>query len=199
MPVDISSGIPVRLLGCLALLFGSIVATLQAEFHPMHDSLGRPMDIIVLLAVDHGRGDLGVQGQPFVVSPAMDGLAAGGVRLTQFHVTAMNRSASRSGLLSGRIQSRFGMNLLVNESFEPGEGFHHLPPEEFPLSRSFPQVELYDMDTDDNARWNLQEAHHEVLQTLQVKQQELHAEVNGPYWRFANFLDAGMKSAALPR
>ncbi len=94
----------------------------------------RPLNIIVLLADDMGWGDLGCQGHPFVKTPAIDRLAAGGCRFDQFYVSAPVCSPSRAGLLTGRIQNRFGMQWLVRDK-GPQPIFHHVPLEEPSLPR----------------------------------------------------------------
>lgn len=98
--------------------------------HPIMDAQGRPMNVIILYADDLGWGDLGVQGHAFVKTPAIDRLAATGTRFTQFYVTAPICSPSRAGLMTGRIQNRFGMKKLINDSLDPKVGFHHVPVDE---------------------------------------------------------------------
>ncbi|MDG2126975.1 MAG: sulfatase-like hydrolase/transferase [Fuerstiella sp.] len=67
-------------------------------------------NIIVIYTDDHGYSDMGCQGiQQDLVTPNIDALATGGVRMTSGYVTAPQCVPSRAGLLSGRSQNRFGV------------------------------------------------------------------------------------------
>ena len=65
-------------------------------------------NVIVLLADDLGSKDLGCYGGP-VKTPVLDGLAAKGVRFTDFHAGAAICSPSRATLLTGRQHLRTGI------------------------------------------------------------------------------------------
>ena len=58
-------------------------------------------NIILMVADDHGRGDLGCYGNSVVKTPNLDALAAEGVRFTNAFCTTASCSASRSVILSG--------------------------------------------------------------------------------------------------
>lgn len=76
-----------------------------------HENDERPANrpnVVLLIADDLGYGELGCQGNPQIPTPAIDSLAAGGVRYTQAYVTASYCSSSRAGLMTGRYQTRFG-------------------------------------------------------------------------------------------
>lgn len=74
-------------------------------------------NIIVIYTDDHGYPDLGCQGiMKDVKTPNIDALAAGGVRMTDGHVTAPQCGPSRAGLITGQYQNRFGME--ANGDFE---------------------------------------------------------------------------------
>jgi arylsulfatase A-like enzyme len=64
-------------------------------------------NVIVILADDLGYGDLGAYGGT-IPTPNIDALARSGVRFTDGYVTAAVCAPSRSALLSGRHQARFG-------------------------------------------------------------------------------------------
>lgn len=64
-------------------------------------------NVVLLLADDLGYGELSCQGGD-IPTPAIDALAASGVRCTAGYVTASYCSPSRAGLLAGRLQTRFG-------------------------------------------------------------------------------------------
>ena len=58
-------------------------------------------NIVLIVADDHGRGDLGCYGNPVIKTPNIDKLAAEGVRFTNAFCTTASCSASRSVILSG--------------------------------------------------------------------------------------------------
>ncbi|MEM6330837.1 MAG: sulfatase-like hydrolase/transferase [Planctomycetota bacterium] len=68
----------------------------------------RPPNVIVIVADDLGYADVGFNGSTEIPTPALDGLAAGGVRFTNGYVTFPVCSPSRAGLITGRHQQRFG-------------------------------------------------------------------------------------------
>jgi arylsulfatase A-like enzyme len=67
----------------------------------------RRPNIIVILADDLGYGDLSTYGG-WIPAPNITALAASGVKFTDGYVTAAVCAPSRSALLSGRSQTRFG-------------------------------------------------------------------------------------------
>ena len=67
-------------------------------------------DVIVIVLDDVGFGQLGCYGSD-IATPAIDGLVAHGVRLTNFHTTAVC-SPTRACLLTGRNHHRVGMGML---------------------------------------------------------------------------------------
>ncbi|MFR9591847.1 MAG: sulfatase [Rikenellaceae bacterium] len=74
-------------------------------------------NIIVIMADDQGYQDLGCYGSPLIKTPAIDKMAAEGMRLTDFYQTSSVSSASRAGLLTGVLNSRNG----VPKVFWPNE------------------------------------------------------------------------------
>ena len=66
-------------------------------------------NVIIIMADDQGSVDAGCYGAKDLVTPAMDSLAAHGVRFTQFYSAAPVCSPSRAGLLTGRYPWRVGM------------------------------------------------------------------------------------------
>lgn len=72
---------------------------------------GRP-NIIVILTDDMGYADMGVQKiLDDIRTPNLDALAQGGVLITNGYVTAPQCQPSRAGLITGRYQTRFNMEL----------------------------------------------------------------------------------------
>jgi len=68
---------------------------------------GRTPNMVLIVADDLGRHDVGYQGGP-PVTPAIDTLAASGAVFTQAYATAAICAPSRAAMLTGRIQNRFG-------------------------------------------------------------------------------------------
>ena len=67
-------------------------------------------NIIVIYTDDHGYADLGCQGVvKDIKTPRVDALAASGVRMLNGYSTAPQCVPSRGGLMTGRFQSRFGL------------------------------------------------------------------------------------------
>lgn len=76
----------------------------------------RPPNIIVFFTDDHGYADFGAQGiVDDIKTPHTDALAASGVRAVQGYATAPQCVPSRAGLLSGRFQSKFGLDVNNND------------------------------------------------------------------------------------
>ena len=96
-----------RVASCLC--FG-LAAVLAAPLAAQRDSAGRASkpNILLILSDDMGYGDLGCYGSTQIETPAIDALARGGVRMTQAYVTAPVCAPSRAGLITGRMQNRFG-------------------------------------------------------------------------------------------
>ena len=76
----------------------------------------------MIVSDDQGAADAGCYGAKDLDTPSMDGLAARGVRFTQFYAAAPVCSPSRAGLLTGRYPLRAG--LPGNASSRKGEPGH---------------------------------------------------------------------------
>jgi len=100
---------------CLA---GAVAALLMAI--PLLAS-GLP-NIILIVADDLGYGDVSYQGSTQIPTPHIDALAAAGARFTQGYVSAPVCSPSRAGLLTGKMQVRFGYDNNLDDNtpgFDP--------------------------------------------------------------------------------
>ena len=80
----------------------------------------KPPNIVLLMADDLGYGELGCQGNLEIPTPHIDSIAKNGVRFTDGYVTAPVCSPSRAGLMSGRLQARFGYHTNVMPHTIPG-------------------------------------------------------------------------------
>ena len=70
-------------------------------------STPRP-NILLIVADDLGYGDLGYYGCPDIRTPVIDGLAAQGVRFTNFYANGPECTPTRTALMTGRYQQRVG-------------------------------------------------------------------------------------------
>jgi arylsulfatase A-like enzyme len=69
----------------------------------------KPPNIVVILSDDQGYADVSYHDHPKEVhTPAIDRLAASGIRMTNGYASAPVCAPTRAGLLTGRYQQRFG-------------------------------------------------------------------------------------------
>ncbi len=101
-----STIVPGSLLGC--------AGRMGLGGKPSHGKGGKPPNIVVLLTDDLGYRDIGCYGGP-ARTPALDRLAAGGVRFTDFHSGCAVCSPSRATLLTGRHHIRAGVYHVISD------------------------------------------------------------------------------------
>ena len=75
-------------------------------------------NIVLIVADDHGQGDLGCYGNAAVNTPNLDALAGEGIRFNRAHCTSASCSASRSVILTGLYNH-------ANGHFGHQHHFHH--------------------------------------------------------------------------
>ena len=85
-------------------------------------------NIIIFIADDLGYGDLGCTGNTVVETPNIDRLANDGVFFQNGYVTHPYCGPSRAGLMTGRYQARFGME--INLTYSPYDIHQGLPLDE---------------------------------------------------------------------
>ena len=66
-------------------------------------------NVILIYSDDQGAADLGCYGTEDIRTPNIDGLASKGIRFTQMYAPSSVCSASRAGLMTGKIPSRAGV------------------------------------------------------------------------------------------
>ncbi len=94
---------------CIASLLITLVGSIACG-----DS--RP-NFIVILADDLGYADVGFNGSAEIKTPVLDKLASNGVIFSNGYVTHPYCGPSRAGLMTGRYQARFGMEINLTNSF----------------------------------------------------------------------------------
>ena len=87
-------------------------------------------NVVIIFPDDQGYQDLGCYGSPLIQTPSIDGMAREGLKLTDFYVSASVSSASRAGLLTGRLNTRNGVKGVF---FPESEG---MPSEEITLAEA---------------------------------------------------------------
>jgi arylsulfatase A-like enzyme len=66
-------------------------------------------NILIILADDHGYGDISLHGGPHLQTPHIDRIARDGVHLTNFYANSSVCSPSRAALMTGRFPDRVGV------------------------------------------------------------------------------------------
>jgi len=103
-----------RFLITLGVALSASAVWAQQNVDSARDRQARP-NVVVLLADDLGYRDIGCYGGP-VKTPALDGLAAQGVRFTDFYSGAAVCSPSRATLLTGRQHLRAGVYSWIHDA-----------------------------------------------------------------------------------
>jgi arylsulfatase A-like enzyme len=76
---------------------------------------------VLIFADDLGYADLGVHGSADMLTPHIDRLAREGARCLSGYVTAPQCTPTRAGILTGRSQCRFGMEMNVPPGYSVSE------------------------------------------------------------------------------
>ena len=80
-------------------------------------------NVLLILADDHGYGDISVHNGPSIQTPNIDRIAANGVRFTQFYANSSVCSPSRSSLMTGRYPDRVGVPGVIRTHPENSWGY----------------------------------------------------------------------------
>lgn len=102
----------------IAILFWALLLVSLTSAGPPH--------IILVMADDHGYGDTGFTGHPFVQTPHLDEMAASGVVFNRFYASAPVCSPTRASVLTGRHPFRVNV---------PNHG-HYLRPDETTIAEA---------------------------------------------------------------
>src|SRR2546430_2914555 len=85
-----------------ALMFSNVAAQANVRAN------SRP-SVVLILMDDLGYGDIGSYGVTDARTPNLDRLAREGIRLTDAYANASNCSPTRTGLITGQYQQRYGI------------------------------------------------------------------------------------------
>lgn len=112
----------IRSLAAKAVVFASLMMAASAA----------PPNVILIVSDDQGWPDLGCIGSKPVITPALDRLAAEGVRGASFYVTWPACTPSRGSILTGRYPQRNGLyDMVRNDMVNYG---HQYTLDEYELS-----------------------------------------------------------------
>lgn len=80
-------------------------------------------NILLILADDHGYGDLSVHNGPSIETPNLDRIAAEGMRFTKFYANSSVCSPSRASLMTGRFPDRVGVPGVIRTHAQNNWGY----------------------------------------------------------------------------
>lgn len=83
----------------------------------------KPPNVLLILADDHGYGDISVHNGPSLQTPNIDRIAANGVRFTKFYANSSVCSPSRAALMTGRYPDRAGVPGVIRTHPENSWGY----------------------------------------------------------------------------
>ena len=118
--------------GAIAVLGVALAASVAPAQATARPAAARPAVVLVVMD-DLGYGDIGSYGVPDAKTPNIDRLAREGVKLTQFYANGANCSPTRTGLITGRYQQRYGIEWPLGSV--AGDSARGLPPAETSLPR----------------------------------------------------------------
>jgi N-acetylglucosamine-6-sulfatase len=96
----------IALLVCLSWLLAGAGRAVEPEFSLPRLPGAQPRNVVLILADDHRYDALGFMGHPFLKTPRMDELAAGGVHMRDAFVTTSLCSPSRASILTGQYMHK---------------------------------------------------------------------------------------------
>ena len=114
-----------------ALLFVALAAVAV----PTRAQTAQRPNVVLIMTDDAGYGDLSSYGAPDLRTPNIDAIGRAGVRLTDFYANGATCTPTRTGLISGRYQQRFGLEAPLGAQ-GPADHQRGLPV----TGRSLPQL-----------------------------------------------------------
>ena len=80
-------------------------------------------NVLLILADDHGYGDISAHNGPSIQTPNIDRIAAEGTRFTRFYANSSVCSPSRASLMTGRYPDRVGVPGVIRTHPENSWGY----------------------------------------------------------------------------
>jgi arylsulfatase A-like enzyme len=80
-------------------------------------------NILIILADDHGYGDVSMHQGPHIQTPNMDRIARDGIRFRNFYANSSVCSPSRAALMTGRYPDRVGVPGVIRTHAENNWGY----------------------------------------------------------------------------
>ncbi len=77
----------------------------------------RPPNVVVIVADDLGKYEVSAYGEDHVLTPHIDQIGQEGVIFQEGYVTAPTCAPSRAGIMTGRVQNRFGFETQIMEVY----------------------------------------------------------------------------------
>ncbi len=77
----------------------------------------KPPNIVILLCDDLGKYEVSAYGEDHVLTPHIDQIGKEGIIFQEGYVTAPTCAPSRSGIMTGRVQNRYGFETQVMEFY----------------------------------------------------------------------------------
>ncbi len=89
----------------------------------MEITMAKSPNILLILADDHGYGDISAHNGPSIQTPNIDRIATEGTRFTQFYANCSVCSPSRASLLTGRYPDRVGVPGVIRTHAQNNWGY----------------------------------------------------------------------------
>ena len=107
----------------VAFVLFSFSASTPGDVPCLAEETERP-NVLLIVSDDQGYRDLGCFGSEEIKTPNLDGLAATGIKLTNFYVTWPACTPSRGSLLTGRYPQRNGIyDMIRNDMVDYGHAY----------------------------------------------------------------------------
>jgi arylsulfatase A-like enzyme len=103
------------------LLMAGVLAAGNCHAQASRPAPASRPNIVFIMTDDMGYGDLGSYGAPDLKTPVLDKLARDGARFTDFYSNGPSCSPTRTGLMTGRYQQRYGIEVPLGTGTR-GEG-----------------------------------------------------------------------------